>query len=130
MTMHIDPLSRRRFMAFAAGSPLLSVVGIDVVSLRRLLGGNSRERAKGLALLQQASQEPDLIASPADALDVFDFEPVARKKLPPAHWGSSKRWRSGRPRRESAGRTSGDSRRSARRASRRCLRFCARRSKS
>jgi 4-hydroxymandelate oxidase len=87
MTMHIDPLSRRRFMAFAAGSPLLSVVGIDVVSLRRLLGGNSRERAKGLALLQQASQEPDLIASPADALDVFDFEPVARKKLPPAPWG-------------------------------------------
>jgi 4-hydroxymandelate oxidase len=87
MTMHVDPLSRRRFMAFAAGSPLLGVAGIDVASLRRLLGGNSRERAKGLALLQQASQEPDLIASPADALDVFDFEPVARKKLPPAHWG-------------------------------------------
>jgi 4-hydroxymandelate oxidase len=87
MTMHDDPLSRRRFMAFAAGSPLLAVAGIDADSLRRLLGGNSRERGKGLALLQQASQEPDLIASPAEALDVFDFEPVARKKLPPAHWG-------------------------------------------
>jgi 4-hydroxymandelate oxidase len=80
-------LSRRRFMAFAAGSPLLAAVGIDVDSLRRLLGGNARARAKGLALLQQASQEPELIASPADALNVFDFEPVARKKLPPAHWG-------------------------------------------
>lgn len=74
-------------MAFATSSPLLAVAGIDLDSLRRLLGGNSRERAKGLALLQQASQEPDLIASPADALNVFDFEPVARKKLPPAHWG-------------------------------------------
>ena len=87
MTMHNDALSRRRFMAFATSSPLLAVAGIDLDSLRRLLGGNSRERAKGLALLQQASQEPDLIASPADALDVFDFEPVAKKKLPPAHWG-------------------------------------------
>ena len=87
MTMHNDALSRRRFVAFATSSPLLAVAGIDLDSLRRLLGGNSRERAKGLALLQQASQEPDLIASPADALDVFDFEPVAKKKLPPAHWG-------------------------------------------
>ncbi|HEX8941507.1 MAG TPA: alpha-hydroxy acid oxidase [Gemmatimonadaceae bacterium] len=87
MTMHNDPLSRRRFMAFAAGSPLLAVAGVDLESLRRLLGGNSRDRAKGLAIVQQASQEPALIASPADALDIFDFEPVARKKLPPAHWG-------------------------------------------
>src|SRR5678815_4033327 len=81
-----DPFSRRRFLAFAAGSPLLAAV--DVSALARLLGGSSRDRAKGLALLQQAtSQEPELIASAADALNVFDFEPVARKKLPPAHWG-------------------------------------------
>jgi len=87
MTINDDRFSRRQFVAFAAGSPLLAVAGVDVDSLRRLFGGNSRARAKGLALLQQASQEPELIASPADALDVFDFEPVARKKLPPAHWG-------------------------------------------
>jgi 4-hydroxymandelate oxidase len=81
-----DPFSRRRFLAFAAGSPLLAAV--DVSALARLLGGSPRDRAKGLALLQQSSQqEPELIASPADALNVFDFEPVARKKLPPAHWG-------------------------------------------
>jgi len=82
-----DPFSRRQFMAFAAGSPLLAAAGVDLDALRRLLAGPSRERARGLALLQQASQEPDLIASPSEALDVFDFEPVARKKLPPAHWG-------------------------------------------
>jgi 4-hydroxymandelate oxidase len=87
MTTNDKEFSRRRFMQFAAGSPLLAVAGVDLDSLRRLLGGNSRDRAKGLGLLQQVSQEPELIASPADALNVFDFEPVAKKKLPPAHWG-------------------------------------------
>jgi len=89
MTMTTDDkeLSRRQFMAFAAGSPLLAVAGVDLESLRRLLGGNSRDHAKALGLLQQVSQEPELIASPAEALNVFDFEPVAKKKLPPAHWG-------------------------------------------
>ena len=28
-----------------------------------------------------------LIASPRDAMNVFDFEPVARKNVPPAHFG-------------------------------------------
>lgn len=87
MPTNDEKVSRRRFIAFAAGSPLLAAAGVDVDSLRRLFGGNSSDRAKGLALVQQASQEPELIASPSDALDVFDFEPVARKKLPPAHWG-------------------------------------------
>jgi len=29
----------------------------------------------------------NLISDPKDALDVFDFEPIARKNLPPAHFG-------------------------------------------
>jgi len=29
----------------------------------------------------------NLISDPKDALDVFDFEPVARKNVPPAHFG-------------------------------------------
>jgi isopentenyl diphosphate isomerase/L-lactate dehydrogenase-like FMN-dependent dehydrogenase len=82
-----DHLSRRRFLRFAAGSPLLAAAGIDLGALAALFEGGPRDRAKGLALLQQATQEPELIASAADALDVFDFEPVAKKKLPPAHWG-------------------------------------------
>lgn len=82
-----DALSRRKFLRFAAASPLVAAAGIDLELLSGLLAGTPRERAKGLGLLQQATQEPDLIASPADALDVFDFEPVAKKKLPPAHWG-------------------------------------------
>jgi 4-hydroxymandelate oxidase len=42
----------------------------------------------GLPLALRASGEDDsLIASAAEALDVFDFERLARAKLPPAHWG-------------------------------------------
>src|SRR5437868_1012981 len=74
-------------MAFATGSPLLAAAGVDLGSLRRLLGGSSREQAQGLGILQQASQDPDLITAANEALNVFDFEPVAKKKVPPAHWG-------------------------------------------
>jgi isopentenyl diphosphate isomerase/L-lactate dehydrogenase-like FMN-dependent dehydrogenase len=49
---------RRQFLNFLAASPLL------------------------------ASQDaPSVIASPKDALNVFDFEPAARLKIPPAHFG-------------------------------------------
>lgn len=37
--------------------------------------------------MQQAVQDTTLIASAKEAINVFDFEPVARRKLPPAHWG-------------------------------------------
>src|SRR5689334_7545844 len=80
-------VSRRGFLRFAAGSPLLAAAGIDLGALAKLLDGSSRDQAKGLAILQQATQEPELIAAAADALNVFDFEPVAKKKVPPAHWG-------------------------------------------
>jgi 4-hydroxymandelate oxidase len=68
--MPTDPLSRRRFVAFLSGSPLLAVAGIDLSTLERMF-----------------RQEPDLITAAGDALDVFDFEPVAKKKIPVAHWG-------------------------------------------
>ena len=42
----------------------------------------------GLAPALRASAEDDpFIASAAKALDVFDFERLARARLPPAHWG-------------------------------------------
>ena len=52
-----------------------------------MLEGSSTERHRALELIQQQAQEPTLIAAASEALNVFDFEPVARKKLPPAHWG-------------------------------------------
>ena len=79
--------SRRDFLTFLAGSPLFAAAGLDLRSIGRLMQGSTRDQAAALDLVQQAVQEPDLIAAPGEALDVFDFEPVARKKLPPAHWG-------------------------------------------
>lgn len=80
-------VSRRNFLTFVAGSPLLSVAGVDLAMIERLFRGTPRDQGRALELVAQAAQEPELIASASEALDVFDFEPVARKKVPPAHWG-------------------------------------------
>src|SRR5262252_7537168 len=67
---------RRRFLKFLATSPLLAF-------------GVSAWRDGGAAASDAASGIPKriLIASPNEALNVFDFESVARQKLPPAHFG-------------------------------------------
>jgi 4-hydroxymandelate oxidase len=68
---------RRRFLTFLASSPLLALSASGAWS----------------ALVESAqAAESDgptraLIASANDALNVFDFELVARQKLPPAHYG-------------------------------------------
>lgn len=82
-----DHLSRRRFLSFLAGSPLLAAAGADISVLSRLMRGTPRDQSEALEIIQQGSQEPVLITNPLDALSVFDFEPVAHRKLPPAHWG-------------------------------------------
>jgi isopentenyl diphosphate isomerase/L-lactate dehydrogenase-like FMN-dependent dehydrogenase len=72
---HISIASRRRFLQFLAASPLFA---------REAL-------AEGLMPqdpMQWAPRDLDkLIADPKDALDVFDFEPVMKKNVPPAHFG-------------------------------------------
>ena len=90
---NIDP-SRRQFLAFLAASPLLAAVGLDESSLDRLVATSPRgaERALDLAqqLAQQSVQDTTAIAGikeAKDALNVFDFEPVAKARIPVAHWG-------------------------------------------
>jgi 4-hydroxymandelate oxidase len=85
--MPVDQDSRRKFVTFLAGSPLLAAAGVHVPSLERLFGGTSRDVANAFGIVEQAVQEPALIKSAKEALDVFDFEPVAHKTLPVAHWG-------------------------------------------
>jgi isopentenyl diphosphate isomerase/L-lactate dehydrogenase-like FMN-dependent dehydrogenase len=85
--MPIDDVSRRNFLSFLAGSPLFLAAGIDVRTLTRLLRGNAADHSEAFGLIDQVAQQPRLIESPSEALDVFDFEPVARTKIPPAHWG-------------------------------------------
>ena len=64
---------RREFLKFLAGSPLLAAFGLP----SHLLGQTAAQVEIG----------NDLIAAVGDALNVFDFEAVAKHMLPPAHWG-------------------------------------------
>jgi 4-hydroxymandelate oxidase len=79
--------SRRTFLTFLAASPLFAAAGLERTTLARMLTGPRRDQAAALALIDQATQAAALISSPAEALDVFDFEPVAKKNIPVAHWG-------------------------------------------
>lgn len=67
MTPNADPTGRRRFLRFLAASPALAYAELPP------------------SLLAAFEQEPTL-ASAKDALNVLDFEPIARKNLPPAHF--------------------------------------------
>src|SRR6266849_5588168 len=72
---HIDFVSRRRLLQFLAASPLFARDAL----------------AEGLRPSDPADWAPrdldKLIADPTQALDVFDFEPVMKKNVPPAHFG-------------------------------------------
>jgi len=83
----MDEFSRRKFLSFLAGSPLFIAAGIDPKLFSSLLTGTTRDQSEAFGLIDQVTQEPRLIAAPGDALDIFDFEPVAKTKIPPAHWG-------------------------------------------
>jgi len=71
-------IDRRRLLAFLAASPLLAASAREALAqLERL----PDPEVWGPRTLDK------LIAAPRDALDVFDFEAVAHKNLPPAHFG-------------------------------------------
>jgi 4-hydroxymandelate oxidase len=72
--------SRRRLLQFLATGTLCTLRGVPA------LAENAPPR-----LPDPMSWAPrdliNLISDPKEALDVFDFEPVAKKNLPPAHFG-------------------------------------------
>jgi isopentenyl diphosphate isomerase/L-lactate dehydrogenase-like FMN-dependent dehydrogenase len=73
----ISPLAnRRRFLQFLAASPLLA--GADALAQEQRLPDPSVWGPRTL---------DKLIASPREALSVFDFEPVMHKNVAPAHFG-------------------------------------------
>ena len=83
--------SRRQFLAFLAGSPLLAAAGFDADALEHLAHATTRGSDQALRLAQRvvehgASAE-GVIQSAKDALSVFDFEPVAKQNIPVSHWG-------------------------------------------
>jgi isopentenyl diphosphate isomerase/L-lactate dehydrogenase-like FMN-dependent dehydrogenase len=73
--------SRREFLRFVAGSPLVALPGFVPGILAELCAAEG-VRASG------APQEDAFVLKSADqALDVMEFEAAAKKALPPAHFG-------------------------------------------
>ena len=78
--------ARRRFLRFLGASPLLAGSRLFQNSFAGLFAtGVLPPGLAGLEILQP--QSDDVISSPDQAFDVMDFEPAARKALPPAHFG-------------------------------------------
>src|SRR2546427_1155680 len=75
--------SRRRFLKFLSGSPLLAYSGLGTLAA----DGPTAPQRLSDPILWAPLRTEDLIKSPAEAINVFEFEPVARKSVPPAHFG-------------------------------------------
>ncbi len=72
--------SRRKFLQFLAASPLLA--GSDLAAW-----ANETPARLPDPMLWAPRNLDKLIATPKDAINVFDFEPVMAKNVPPAHFG-------------------------------------------
>jgi (S)-2-hydroxy-acid oxidase len=79
--------TRRRFLQMLLASPLFASSCSFGSSLTSSPVDNVAAEGNVLGVLDMWQQSEDVIASPAQALDVMDFEPAARKAVPPAHFG-------------------------------------------
>jgi 4-hydroxymandelate oxidase len=72
--------SRRRFLQFLAASPLLATSDLAAMATE------APSRLPDPMIWAPRNLDK-LITSPKEAIDIFDFEPVAAKNIPPAHFG-------------------------------------------
>jgi len=79
----VQAASRRKFLQFLAGSPLLAASGLEAFAGEALQPGSKLPDP----LMWAPMRADELIKSPKEAINVFDFEPVCRKNVPPAHFG-------------------------------------------
>jgi len=83
---HLDR-TRRRFLKIIGASPVIAASHSLSGSLASLLMAPRLGSANFLRWLENLHQSDDVISSPDQALDVMDFEPAAKKAIPPAHFG-------------------------------------------
>ena len=74
-------VARREFIKFLAASPYVAAVGGLGAFLE--FDASAQQRAAGNAA---ASTVTDVLGAPSEALNVFDFEEAARRKVHPGHW--------------------------------------------
>ena len=81
--------ARRRFLRFLAGSPLLTApAGLASLTATILSSSSGNSSAQSYDVLRAPTKAVgEVIESPDEALNLMDFEPAARKALPPAHFG-------------------------------------------
>ena len=77
--------NRRRFLKYLAASPLLAYWGLN--SGRASIAQTPDQGPLDQEIVDAFAQDISVIPSPDKALNVFDFEMVARGILPPAHYG-------------------------------------------
>jgi 4-hydroxymandelate oxidase len=70
----VRSIARRNFVKFLLASPYVAALG----------GASAFLADRGLA--QSSTGGSDVLAKPADALSVFDFEEAAKRKVSPGHW--------------------------------------------
>ncbi|HUC53846.1 MAG TPA: alpha-hydroxy acid oxidase [Candidatus Cybelea sp.] len=79
--------TRRKFLKMLSASPLLATPGLLACTFRNLLASGEVSEKKFLGWLDSLQQSDEVLSSPDQAFEVMDFEPAARKALPPAHFG-------------------------------------------
>jgi 4-hydroxymandelate oxidase len=77
---HDQATSRRLFLQFLAASPLLAASDLAAMA-------NEAPSRLPDPMVWAPRNLDKLIATPKDAINVFDFEPVMAKNVPPAHFG-------------------------------------------
>jgi isopentenyl diphosphate isomerase/L-lactate dehydrogenase-like FMN-dependent dehydrogenase len=87
-----EPHARRRLLKFLAGSPLLtkSIATSTIATLFATASDEAIAQSYDVLRGDAPKLDPDgVITAPGQALDVFDFEPAAKKALSgaPAHFG-------------------------------------------
>ena len=75
--------NRRKFLQFLAGSPLLAAGGLEAFAGEGPVPGTKLPDP----LMWAPMRTTELIKTPKEAINVFDFEPVCRTNVPPAHFG-------------------------------------------
>jgi len=79
--------TRRKFLQMLSASPLLASPGLLGGTFRNLFAAGEVSEKKFLGWLESFQQSEEVISTPEQALEVMDFEPAARKVVPPAHFG-------------------------------------------
>jgi (S)-2-hydroxy-acid oxidase len=88
MNRAIDPVkTRRKFLQMLSASTLLANPSLLGAAFANLLAAREVTENRFLDWLASPQQGSEAISSPDQAFDVMDFEPLARKALPPAHFG-------------------------------------------